>query len=164
MAMILSKAYQNPFSASLRFIIGQHWNSPRSIAEMNEELTALIVKELAKHHDRKEIIRKVCEQGGLYWKDAERLIVLVEAKHKRMIGTRQAPFLLFLSIGTLLLGIGLVAFNMQILLVFFQKDVLGQVLSLQSSYYQIIGLCTGLGMTAGGLVGLWKAFGTVFPD
>ncbi len=131
---------------------------------MNEELTNIIIKELGKHHDRKEIARKVCEQGGLNWKEAEQLILLVEAQHKRTIAGRQTPLLLFLSIGTLLLGIGLLAFNMQILMAFFQKDILGQVLSLQSSYYRILGLVTGLGMTVGGMVGLWKVFGAIFPD
>jgi hypothetical protein len=131
---------------------------------MNEELTSLIIKELGRHHDRKEIVRKVCEQSGLNWKEAEQLIVVVEAQHKRAIVGRQTPLLLFLSIGTLLLGIGLLAFNMQILMAFFQKDILGQVLSLQGSYYRILGLITGLGMTVGGVVGLWKAFGALFPD
>lgn len=131
---------------------------------MNEELTALIVKELSKHHNRKDIIHKVCEQGGLNWKEAEQLIALVEARHGRSIAGRQTPLLLFFSIGTLLLGIGLLAFNLQVLAAFFQKDVLGQVLSLQSGYYQILGLITGLGMTAGGMAGLWKAFGAIFPD
>ena len=131
---------------------------------MNEELTTLIIKELGKHHDRKDIARKLCEQSGLNWKEAEQLIALVEAQHKRAIAGRQTPLLLVLSIGTLLLGIGLLAFNMQILTAFFQKDVLGQILSLQSSYYRILGLLTGLGMTAGGLVGLWKAFGAIFPE
>jgi len=131
---------------------------------MNDELTAFIIKELTKHHDRKEIVRKVCEQAGLDWKGAERLIDLVEAQHARTIATRQTPLLLFFSIGTLLLGIGLLAMNFQPLLTFFQRDVLGQVLSLRSSYYQILGLITGLGMTVGGLVGLWRAFGAIFPD
>jgi hypothetical protein len=131
---------------------------------MNEELTTFIIKELGKQRSRQDIIQKVCEQGGLHWKEAERLIALVEAQHKRTIATRQTPLLLFLSIGTLLIGIGLLAFNMQILSAFFQKDVLGQILSLQSSYYRIIGLVTGLGMTVGGLVGLWKAFGAIFPE
>ena len=131
---------------------------------MNEELTTLIIKELGRHHDRKEIIRKVCEQGGLNWHEAEQLIVLIEAQHKRTIAVRQTPLLLFLSIGTLLLGIGLLAFNLQILVTFFQKDVLGQILSLQSSYYRIVGLITGLGMTVGGIVGLWRALGAVFPE
>jgi len=131
---------------------------------MNEEHTTPIIQELGKHHDRKEITRKICEQSGLNWKEAEQLIGLVEAQHKRAIAGRQTPLLLFLSIGTLLLGIGLLAFNMEILMAFFQKDVLGQVLSRQSSYYRILGLLTGLGMTAGGLVGLWRAFGAIFPD
>ena len=131
---------------------------------MNEELTAFIIKELSNHHDRKDIIRKVCERGGLNWKQAEQLIVLIEAKHIRTITVRQAPGLLFLSIGTLLLGIGLLAFNLQILLAFFQKDVLEQILSLQSGSYRVIGLVTGVGMTVGGLVGLWKSFGTIFPE
>ena len=131
---------------------------------MNEELTAFIIKELSKQHDRKDIIAKVCERGRLNWKDADELITTVEAKHKRTIATRQTPLLLFFSIGTLLLGIGLLAFNIQILFAFFQRDVLGQILSLQSSYYRILGLITGLGMTAGGLAGLWKAFGAIFPE
>jgi len=131
---------------------------------MNEELTSLIVKELGKHRDRNQIIQRVCERSELNWKDAERLIVLVEAQHKRTIAVRQTPLLLFLSIGTLLLGIGLMAFNMHILATFFQGDLLSQVLSLQSSYYRVLGLITGLGMTVGGAVGLWKAFGAIFPD
>lgn len=131
---------------------------------MNEELTVFIIKELGKHHDRKEIIRKVCEQTHLNWNEAEQLITRIEAQHKRTIAARQTPLLLFLSIGTLLIGLGLLAFNLQILVAFFQSDVLGQVLSLQSSYYRLIGLVTGLGMTVGGLVGLWKAFGDLFPE
>jgi hypothetical protein len=131
---------------------------------MNEELTTFIIKELGKQRSRQDVIQKVCERGGLQWKDAERLIALVEAQHRRTITTRQSPLLLFLSIGTLLIGIGLLAFNMQILLAFFQRDVIGQILSLQSSSYQIIGLVTGLGMTLGGMVGLWKAFGAIFPE
>lgn len=131
---------------------------------MNEELTAFIIKELSRHRTHGELIQRVCERGGLNWKQAERLITLIEAKHKRTITVQQAPFLLFLSIGILLLGIGLLGFNLQILLAFFQKDVLQQILSLQSGSYRVIGLFTGLGMTVGGMVGLWKSFGTMFPE
>lgn len=131
---------------------------------MNEELTAIIVKELGKHRKRDRLIQKVCERGGLSWKQAEHLIALIEARHRRTITVQQTPVLLFLSIGTLILGIGLLAFNLQILLAFFEKDVLQQVLSLQTSSYRIIGLLTGGGMTVGGMVGLWKSFGTIFPE
>jgi len=131
---------------------------------MNEELTTFIIKELGKHRDPKDIIRKVCEQSGLNWREAEQLVVLVQAQHKRTIAVRQSPMLFFLSVGTLLLGIGLMAFNMEILLAFFQRDLLGQILSLQSGYYRMIGLVTGFGMTAGGLVGLWKGLLSIFPE
>ncbi len=131
---------------------------------MNEEFTTFIIKELGKHHDRKEIIRRLCEQSQLNWNEAEQLIALVEAQHKRTIAVRQTPLLLFLSIGTLVIGLGLLAFNMQVLLAFFQKDLLAQVLSVQSGYYRLIGLITGLAMTIGGMAGLWRAFGAIFPD
>jgi hypothetical protein len=133
---------------------------------MNEELSILIIKELRKHRDRRDLIRQVCEHGGLSWKEAERLTILIEARHRRALAdTRpQTPWLLFLSIGALLLGIGLLAFNLQMVLAFFEKDILSQVKSLQSSSYQVIGVFTGLGMTIAGLVGLWKAFDMIFPQ
>ncbi|MDQ2692943.1 MAG: hypothetical protein M3Y68_12975, partial [Chloroflexota bacterium] len=65
--------------------------------------------------------------------------------------------------GVLILGIGLLGFNLQILLEFFQQDVLGQLASVQSGSYRAMGLLTGVGMTIGGLIGLWKSFGTIFP-
>lgn len=131
---------------------------------MKQELTAFIIQELTQHRNRKDIVRKVCERAALPWKDAERLITLVEAQHKQSITVPRTPWMLFLSIAALLLGIGLLAFNLQMILAFFQKDVLHQVLSLRSNSYQVIGLITGLGMTAGGLIGLWRAFGVMFPE
>ena len=131
---------------------------------MYEELTALIIKELRKRRDRKDIIQRVCDKASLSWKDAERLIILTEAQHRRRIVPPQSPWLLFLSIGTLILGIGLLAFNLQLVLAFFQMDVPGQIMNLQGSSYRMIGLITGFGMTIGGLVGLWKAFGAIFPE
>ena len=131
---------------------------------MNQELTSFIIKELAKRSDRKTIIRKVCERAELAWKDAERLIALVEAQHRRSIKIPRTPWLLFLSIGTLLLGITLLAINLQIILVFFQKDVIEQVLGMQGNAYRVMGVITGLGMTVIGLTSLWKAFGIIFPE
>lgn len=131
---------------------------------MNEELTAFIIKELSKHHNRNEIIRTLCEERGLSWKQSEQMLTLVESKHKRAIATRQTPLLLFLSIGTLLLGIGLVVYNTQIILAIFQKDLLGQILAVRGGYYRLLELLTGVGMTTGGAIGLWKALGSIFPS
>ena len=131
---------------------------------MNQELTSFIIKELSKRRDRKDIVRKVCERAELAWKDAERLITLVEAQHRHSIKIPRTPWLLFLSIGTLLLGIALLAINLQIILAFFQKDVIDQVLGMQGNAYRVLGFITGLGMTVVGLTGLWKAFGVIFPE
>ena len=130
----------------------------------NEELTNLIIKELGKHHERKTIIQKVCEESSLNWGEAERLLADVEAQNKRKIAARQGPFLIFVSIGTLVLGIGLLAYNMEVLVSIFNRDLLQQILSLQSGYYRLAGLITGLGMTIGGLYGASTTLASFFPD
>ena len=124
---------------------------------MNEELTNLIIKELGKHHDRNEIIRSLCEQSTLNWTEAERLVEQVEAEHESMIAGRQRPFLILVSVGTLILGIGLLFYNSQFFIGFFQRGIFEQILSLQGGYYRVIGLITGLGMAVGGLFGLGKS-------
>ena len=131
---------------------------------MNDELTAFIIKELDRRHDRRKIIQKVCEKGGLHWKEAERLFVLVEARHKNTVLIPQTPVLLFWSIGMLIIGIGLLLYNTEILLAFFQKDALAQTLNLQGSSFRMIGLFTGTGITAVGMACLWKALGYIFPN
>lgn len=131
---------------------------------MNNELTTFIIKELRKHRSRKDVIRKICERGSLNWKDAERLFILVQAQHRQATIPRQAPMLLFLSIAILILGVGLLGFNLQIVLAFFQKDLVQQIFSLQGTAYRAIGFMIGFAMSIGGLVGLWKAFGTIFPE
>jgi hypothetical protein len=131
---------------------------------MNEELTTLINKELSRQRDRKRIIQKVCQQGGLPWKEAERLVILVEAQYKRKTVTRQSPPLLFLSIAILFLGIGLLAFNMPLLFAFFQNHSLRQALNLPSNYFQTVQLLGGLGLTTAGMIGLRKALLYMFPN
>ena len=124
---------------------------------MNEELTNLIIKKLGKHHDRNDIIRMVCEQSTLSWTEAGNLIEQVEAEHGKMIAGRQGPLLILLSVGTLILGIGLLFYNSQFFMGFLQRDIFEQLLSLQGGYYRVIGLITGLGMAVGGLLGLGKS-------
>lgn len=153
---------QSPTSFHTLIYNPQNSKSLRSIAEMNEELTTFIIKELGKPVDRQEIIRRVCKKGGLHWKEAERLVILIEARYRRATPTRQTTLLLFLSLAALLLGIGFLAYNLEILLVFFQKVVLGETLRLKGSHS--IELLSGFGMTVGGMIGLWKALGSIFPN
>ncbi len=130
----------------------------------DEEVTRLIIKEFGRHHDRKQIIQKVCEQTTLNWKDAERLIEEVATQNQRKIAARQSPLLIGLSLVILVLGLGLVLFNVQFILAFFQKDTVGQLLSLHSGYYRLGELVSGFVMTIAGFYGLWRILGSLFPD
>src|SRR5512138_174998 len=131
---------------------------------MDEQLAQRIVKDLAKHRSRNEITRSVCEEGGLNWPEAERLIKEVEQEHSRTIARRQGPLMIFLSIGTLLIGIALLIYGLEFFTAFFQGNTLEQVLSLRSAYLRLIGGFTGLAMTAGGLIGLWKTVTPLLGD
>lgn len=127
---------------------------------MNEELTQMIIKDLGKHRSRNEIIRTMCEQGEMDWQQAERLLQQVERDHRQTIVRRQSPFLIFLSIGTFIIGILLLLYSVEFFVAFFQGDTLEKILSARSGYYRIAGAVTGLGMIAGGLIGIWR---TVVP-
>ena len=131
---------------------------------MDEELADLIVQDLVRHRSRNEIIRSVCERSGLNWTEAERLVKQVEQQRGGLIARRQGPLLVFLSIGTLLIGILLVFYSIQFFIVFFQEGTLEQVLSLRAGYYQIAGALSGLGMIVGGLIGTWRALSPLFKE
>ena len=130
----------------------------------NEELTNLIIKDLGKHQDRKEIIRKVAENGHLNWTEAERFVDEVATQNKKKIAARQSPLLIFFSIGFLILGIGLLVYNLKFVMDFFQRDTVGQILGLQSGYYRVAELVTGVGMTIGGFYGIWKTLADLLPN
>jgi hypothetical protein len=88
----------------------------------------------------------------------------VEAQNRRQIATRQSPLLIFFSIGTLLLGISLLIYNIESLVAIFNADLFSQILSVQSGYYRLVGLVTGVGMTIGGLYGSWKVLAAFLPE
>ena len=130
----------------------------------DEELKDLIIRELGKHHERQDIVAKICERTTLSWGDAERLLDEVQSQNKKKIAARQGPFLLFVSIGSLVLGMGMLAYNFEFLVSIFNQDLLQQVLGIRNGYYRLAALVTGLGMTVGGMYGAWTALASYFPD
>ena len=129
-----------------------------------DELIELVIRELGKHHERRDIVARICEQSTLGWGEAEQLVTEVESQYKRKIAARQGPFLVLVSIGTLVIGLGLLIYNIELIAAIFNKDLLGQILSLRSGYLQLVSLVTGLGMTVGGLYGIWNALAALIPD
>ena len=131
---------------------------------MDEELVQRIVKDLAKHRSRNEIIREACEQSGMNWPEAERLVEQVAQEHRRTIARRQGPLMIAISIGTLLIGAALLLQGLDFFMGFFQGNTLEQILSLRSAYLRLIGGVTGLAMLAGGLIGFWKTVTPLFEE
>ncbi len=129
---------------------------------MDEQLTQLIVNDLGKHRSRNEIIRVVCEQGGVNWPEAERMVAQVEADNAHAIARKQSPLLVFLSIGSLLIGAALLAYGAEFFMAFLQGDPLSMILSARSAYLRLVGSLTGLGMVIGGLIGPYNTFVRVF--
>ncbi|MGE5073656.1 MAG: hypothetical protein ACM3MF_09530 [Anaerolineae bacterium] len=131
---------------------------------MDEQLAQQIVNDLGKHRSRNEIIRTVCEEGGLNWPEAEKFVQQVEQEHGRAIARRQGPLLIFLSVSTLIIGVLLLLYSVEFFVAFFQGDTLEKILSVRSGYYRIAGAVTGLGMVVGGLIGMWKTVIPLLPE
>lgn len=131
---------------------------------MNEELTALIIKELGKHHDREAIIMTVCEKGGLSWSQAEKLIQEVEVENKRSITMRQSPLLIGISVVTVIAGMVFVGYGLLFFVDFFQTDLVQRAFLLRTGYLKIVSMVTGLGMLGGGMYGLYKTAFQLFES
>ncbi len=129
---------------------------------MNEPLTQRVVNELSKHRSRNEIIRMLCEEGGMNWTAAEQFVKKVEAEHAHTIARKQGPLMIFLSIGSLLVGAALLAYGAEFFAALFQGDALSIILSARSAYLRLAGSVTGLGMVIGGFIGLYDAFKRYF--
>ena len=123
---------------------------------MNEDLTQRIVNDLARHRSRNEIIRAVCEESSMNWPEAEQFVQRVEAEHAHAIARKQSPLMIFLSIGSVLVGAALLAYGAEFFITFFSGSPLSAILSLQSAYLRLAGSLTGLGMVVGGLIGMYN--------
>ncbi len=129
---------------------------------MDEQLTRKVVDQLSKHHSSNEIVRMVCEETGVNWSEAEYMVKQVVTEHARTIVRRQSPLLIFLSIGSLLIGAAMLVYSAEFFIAFFQGQPWDMILSARTGYYRIIGALTGTGMVIGGLLGLYNTFAKYF--
>lgn len=117
------------------------------------EATEFVVRELGKHRSRDEIIRTLCEQAGFDWKRAQQFVRQVETEQGSRIALRQSPLIVILGLGTLLAGI---VITLWVTL----ETLSGTIIFLLSMPIPYLGnfvyFTTGLGMIAGGFLGLWR--------
>ncbi len=117
-------------------------------ADDRDDLVRHVVRELGSEADRNTLIRYVCETGNMPWAQAEMFVARVALEHEHEIARRRSPFMLALSVGTLVGGIILALLSGYALLAFFSAQ---PVVRLD---YAVYGLLSGLGMTSGGLIGV----------
>jgi hypothetical protein len=119
-------------------------------------LTETVVRDLARHRGRNDIILHICNTTGMDWKQAEAFVQQVERTQGQRIAGRQAPLLLILA------GIAIVGgFSTVVAMVGATLD--GAVIFLPSLPIPYLGNAVyfGLGVlgVGGGLLGLVKLTG-----
>jgi hypothetical protein len=72
--------------------------------ELNEADTELIVRELGRGRSTDEVCRMLCGQRGYEWTNAQQAIAQVSQQSRKRIARRQAPYLLFFGLVTLIGG------------------------------------------------------------
>ena len=112
-----------------------------------------VIRELGRHSQRNEVIRRLCEYGGMNWSQADKFIHKVESEHKQKIAVRQTP--LIAAIGGITLLAGLVI-TINVILRTIQGEIIF-LLSIPIPYSgNIAYFVTGMAMITGGLRGTWN--------
>ncbi len=132
---------------------------------LDEEIVQRVVNGLSNQRSRNEIVRIVCEQGGVEWGEADQLIKEIETEHGHTIARRRLPLLIFLSAGTTLIGAILFSSSLQTVRDLFGADLGGlleNVALLIGGSSPVVSGVGGLAMMAGGAIGMWLALERYF--
>lgn len=72
-----------------------------------QEATEFVIQELGKHHQKNDIIQKLCESTSMNWSQAEKFIQHVAVQHGATIAAKQSPLVVFIGVSTVLIGLGI---------------------------------------------------------
>ena len=70
------------------------------------ELQKSILTRLERGANRDDLLLDVCKEANLSWPEAEALVNQIEAGHTTEIARHQSPFIIILSLGGLVIGLG----------------------------------------------------------
>lgn len=120
------------------------------------ELIELVVRALGSGRNPEETCRMLCQQHGYPWESARQLVAAIAVQHGLRIARRQAPFLLFLGIATLVGGLGLLGLGL------LRLRAAGQ-LHYSPLYYRnmLMALISGALMVLGAIIGLRQVLGSL---
>ena len=171
-------------ASALTFSLPSHWDAPAEPAPSAAFSTAapsvspapaapdqtyhqhdidLVIKLFGSHYNRDQIARKLSEEYGLAWDDANGLIEHVEMYHSQRVAARQSPILLGIGIVLLLGGLASVIYGLPAVFRLLDSDVGGLAYSARYTARQLQAFGVGIMMVLGSLIGmgqtirsLWK--------
>jgi hypothetical protein len=117
------------------------------------ENTDFVVKEIAGHRHRNDVIMALCEKTGSSWDQVQRFVQKVESENRQAITARQSPLLVMIGVGTVIVGLLVVAY-------YGFRTLTGTIYIFLNMPIPYLGnavyIGTGLAMMTGGTVGLLR--------
>jgi hypothetical protein len=129
----------------------------------NSELETVILNELGKNKRNSDIVMMVCEQTGLNWNQAQRIVARIESKNRKKLSARQNRILLPLIIAAIVFGVLLTASGVfeyyQSVQGFVQGNQIPDQVAIRDGFWAIsVGSLMLLGGIAGLIIVLLKQF------
>ena len=128
---------------------------PKRSEFQNPHLEKMILDRLSKSSKFSDVVMAVCEQTGMSWKDAERLVAQVKQRNHKKLVTRQNLLVIPLAIVALLAGLALVIASISEGYKLAMSIQSGEIPSMDNGARQIPwALATGFLLIVGGGTGL----------
>ena len=128
---------------------------PKRTEFQNPHLEKMILDRLTKSSKDADVVMAVCEQTGMSWKDAERLVAQVRQRNQKKLVTRQNLLVVPLAIIALLAGLALIIASISEGYKLALSIQSGEIPSIENGARQIPwALATGFILILGGGTGL----------
>ena len=130
---------------------------PTAALPEDRELAEFVVRELGNHVKKGEIVYKLADMTRKPWSEVETFVDEIEASQGQRIARRQAPLLIIVGLITIAGGVALALPNISLVMQFL-RDPGANLLYTPYVVRRIVVLVVGLGMVAGGILGILWAF------
>jgi hypothetical protein len=125
----------------------------------------MVVKELGKNRKQSDVVMQVCEQTGLNWDQAQRLVARIATKNRKKLTSKQNRIFIPLAAIALLVGLALIAASISEVLdaAAHASDVVQDANEVEFIVREVFwGFVTGGALLLGGIAGLIRALQTQF--
>ena len=130
---------------------------------VREEVTQHVIRRLTRGVSRDTIIREVCDQTGMDWKQATAFIEDVESGESQAIARRNLPLMMGIGIVTMIAGFLLTGYSIVLFFGSFIDGTLSELnnevmtLYLLENWIYLVEAVVGIAMMAGGGFGMGRA-------